>query len=260
MPPGTNLAAQPYELPTDYRPAADLFKGRRLLISGASGEIGCCAAEAFAAAGASLTLLGRNRVRLERLGQRVAELGNEPLLVQMDYLRAGWDDYQALAGQIDQNHEALDGWLHVSAELGPLVTADHYPPERWAEVLHINLNAPFMLMQALMPVLRASGDAAVAMALGDVCWRGRAYWGAYAASNQGLKGLIEVLGGELADSATVRINGVVPGAVNSHIYRSAYPGLSADTLADISTILPGLFYLLGPDSRGSCGRIFVNPI
>lgn len=256
MPSTASTPDQPWMLPPDYQPAAGLFRGRRLLITGATGEIGRCVAEALAADAAELVLLGRNRVRLERLADWVTELGSEPLTIQMDYLRAGWDDYQAVASHISQSHDALDGWIHLSAELGPLVAVERYPAERWAEVMHVNLNAPFLLLQVLLPLLRASGDAAVAFVLGESCWRGRAYWGAYAAANQGLKGLIEVLGDELADSGTVRVNGLVPGAVNSHIYRAAYPGLAADGLPSIATILPGLLYVLGPDSRGSCGRIY----
>ncbi|KAF1701400.1 short-chain dehydrogenase, partial [Pseudoxanthomonas kalamensis DSM 18571] len=55
------------------------LSGRVVLITGAAGGLGAAAAQACAAAGATVVLLGRKVRPLERIYDAVAALGDEPL-------------------------------------------------------------------------------------------------------------------------------------------------------------------------------------
>jgi len=78
-------------------------------------------------------------------------------------------------------------------------------------MLESNLTGPFYLMQAALPMLRASRGSIVTLL--DLCgttqvWKGYAH---YAASKAGLAALTRLLALEWAPE--VRVNGVAPGAV-----------------------------------------------
>jgi len=89
--------------------------------------------------------------------------------------------------------------------------ADTLPREQFETMLATNLTGPFYLMQAALPLLRASRGSIVTLL--DVCgttqvWKGYAH---YAASKAGLAALTRLLALEWAPE--VRVNGVAPGAV-----------------------------------------------
>ncbi len=82
------------------------------------------------------------------------------------------------------------------ALLGERAPIEHYDVVKWMRVMHVNVNAAFILTQALLPLLRLSEDASVVFVTSGVSTRGRAYWGAYAASKFALEGLMQVLADE----------------------------------------------------------------
>jgi len=63
----------------------------------------------------------------------------------------------------------------------------------WLRVMHVNVNAPFILTRSLLPLLRLSKDASVLFVTCAASLRGRAYAGADAASKFALEGLMQVL-------------------------------------------------------------------
>ncbi|WP_348235651.1 SDR family NAD(P)-dependent oxidoreductase, partial [Salmonella enterica] len=55
--------------------------------------------------------------------------------------------------RIAAHYPRLDGVLHnarLLAEIGPMSEQD---PQIWQDVMHVNVNATFMLTQALLPLL-----------------------------------------------------------------------------------------------------------
>lgn len=237
-----------------YEPPPDLLAGRVILVTGAGGGIGREAALAYARHGATVILLDRSVPGLEGAYDDIEAAGGpQPAIYPMDLLGATPDDYADLAANLTANFGRLDGLLSNAAVLGDLTPIDHYPPETWAQVLHINLNAPFLLIQALLPLLRQAGDAAILLTTAAVGARGRAYWGAYAAANAGLENLGQVLAHELEDT-TVRVNAIDPGAVHTALRKRAYPGENPARLALPAAIMPAYLFLMGPDSMGISGH------
>jgi NAD(P)-dependent dehydrogenase (short-subunit alcohol dehydrogenase family) len=86
--------------------------------------------------------------------------------------------------------------------------------------------------------------------------RGRAYWGAYAASKFALEGLTQVLADETDTLTKIRVNSVNPGKVRTAMRAKAYPGEDAASVPLPSIVLPAYLYLLGSASAGVTGRRF----
>lgn len=78
----------------------------------------------------------------------------------------------------------LSGILHNASELGDRMPISDYAYDTWVRIMQVNATAPFILSKALLPLLRSApnGHASLIFTSSSVARRGRAYWGAYAAS------------------------------------------------------------------------------
>jgi NAD(P)-dependent dehydrogenase (short-subunit alcohol dehydrogenase family) len=84
-----------------------------------------------------------------------------------------------------------------------------FSEEQWDRILDVNLKGAFLLVQAAIPWLVASGRGRVVAISSDAGLKGFPERAAYCASKFGLIGLCESLAAELADSA-VTVNAVCP--------------------------------------------------
>lgn len=235
------------------RPA--LLNDRVILVTGAGDGIGRAAAKAFAAHGATVILLGKTIKKLEKVYDDIVAAGHpQPAIYPMNLEGAGPDHYAELAETLDREFGRLDGLLHNAAWLGSITPLEHYPADQWLRVLHINLNAPFLLTQALMPVLRKSDAASVVFTSSGVGRKGRAYWGAYAVSKFGIEGLAQVLADEVETNTAIRVNCLNPGATRTQMRAQAFPGEDPATLPSAEDIMPAYLYLMGPDSKAVRGQ------
>ena len=239
----------------DYRAAPDLLKDRVILVTGAGDGIGRAAAIAFAKHQATVVLLGRTISKLESVYDDIVNAGSpRPAIAPMNLAKAGGPDYSQLAERIESEFGRLDGILHNAGILGQLTPIEHHDVGTWAEVLHVNLTAPFVLSKMLLPLLKKSADASVIFTSSGVGRQGRAYWGAYAVSKFGTEGLSQVLADETEDTGTIRVNCINPGRTRTAMRRAAYPGEDPATLPAPEDILPAYLYLMGPDSHGITGK------
>jgi NAD(P)-dependent dehydrogenase (short-subunit alcohol dehydrogenase family) len=239
----------------EYRPAADAFAGRVILVTGATSGIGRAVARSLVQHGATVLLHGRSVKLLEALYKELAELGPEPAVAQLDLERAQGPEYQALTDEIENRYGRLDGLLHNAGVLGDRSPIEHYDIGLWQRVLLVNLTAPFILTRCLLPLLRKSEDASVLFTTSHVGRKGRAFWGAYAVSKFGTEGLAQVLADEV-EKTSVRVNVINPGATRTRMRARAYPAENPETVATPESLVLPYLYLLGPASRGVTGARF----
>ena len=220
-------------------------------MTGAGDGIGATAARSCAAHGATVILVGRTQAKLEAVYDAIVADGQpEPAIFVIDFAKAQGDDYQNLADAMAAEFGHLDGLLHNAGILGNRSPIEHYDIPTWLQTIHVNLNAPFILTQAMMPLLHRSDDASVVFTSSGVGRKGRAYWGAYAVSKFGIEGLSQTLADECAD---IRVNCINPGATRTAMRKAAYPGEDPTTLKTPADIMAPYLYLLGPDSAGVTG-------
>lgn len=247
----------PQTLPTGWTPTPALLENRVILVTGAGDGIGRAAAKAFAAHGATIILLGKTEGKLEQVYDEILEAGHpEPMIVTLDlqYLQA--DAAENLANQIRDTFGRLDGLLHNAALLGSLTTVQDYSPERWQQVMQVNLHAAFLLSRELLPLMKQSPDASIVFTTSSVGRQGRAFWGAYAVSKFGVEGLAQTLADELEGVSMVRVNAINPGGTRTRMRAAAYPGENPDTRPTADELMPLWLYLMGPDSIGTSGMSF----
>lgn len=241
----------------NYVAAADLLNDRVLLITGASAGIGRVAALTCAAHGATVILLGRDNDKLNAVYDEIVAAGHPtPAILTLDLSQANAVSCREVANVIESTFGRLDGILHNAAVLGEITPLDMYDPDTWDFVMNVNLRAPFVLTQALLPLLKQSPDASVVMTTSSVGRRARAFWGAYAISKCGIEGLVQMLSDELAAISAIRVNAINPGGTRTNMRASAYPGENPETVKTPEELMPLYLYLLGPDSTGITGQSF----
>lgn len=240
-----------------YQAAPDLLKDRVILVTGASDGIGRAAAVGFAALGATVILLGRSQAKLEQAYDAIDAAGSpQPAMVPLDLGYATAADYAQLADMIEKEFGRLDGILHNAAVLGDITALEQYNPDTWDHLMNVNLRAPFMLTQALLPLLKQSQDASIVFTSSSVGRKARAFWGAYAVSKAGIENLSQLLADELVNTSHIRVNCINPGATRTSMRSSAYPAENPETLRRPEEILGLYHYLMGPDSSGITGQSF----
>ena len=128
------------------------------------------------------------------------------------------------------NSAGSTAWCMPPRVLGDRTPLEQYDVPTWCRVLHVNLTAPFILTQVLLPNLRKSADASVIFVSSGVVMNQRAYWGAYAVSKAGLESVRSMLSQELEGEPNIRINSVNPGRMRTAMRAAAYPAEDPNTL------------------------------
>jgi NAD(P)-dependent dehydrogenase (short-subunit alcohol dehydrogenase family) len=242
-------------IPRDFVAAPDSLAGRVILITGASSGLGRALALQSARCGASVILCGRNGAKLERLYDEIEACGApRPAIALLDLATATAVDYDALAGIIEEEFGRLDGLVHAAGLLGDRTPLEQYDVPTWCKVLHVNLTAPFILTQVLLPALRKSADASVIFVSSGVVKKSRPFWGAYAVSKTGLESVRAMLAEELEGEANIRINSVNPGRMRTAMRAAAYPAEDPNTVPRPEEVSAAFLYLLCERGRAIKGE------
>jgi NAD(P)-dependent dehydrogenase (short-subunit alcohol dehydrogenase family) len=239
----------------NYSARPDLLKDRVILVTGAGRGIGAAAAKTYAAHGASVLLLGRTESNLSALYDEIEAAGHpQPVVIPFDLETALPHQYDELAAMIEAEFGRLDGVLHNASIIGPRTPIEQLTGEQFMQVMHVNVNATFMLTTALLPLLKLSGDASIAFTSSSVGRKGRAYWGAYGVSKFATEGLMQTLADEIDGLGSLRANSINPGATRTDMRAQAYPAEDPTNNPTPEEIMPVYLYLMGPDSKGINGQ------
>ena len=215
------------------------------LVTGASRGIGYATAKALAASGHRVVATARTQGGLEALDDDIKAEGGSCTLVPMD-LR-DFDSIDRLGEALLARFGRLDGLFVNAAVLGDITPANHVTPKDWAQIMDVNLTAPYRLIRALDPLLRQSDSGRAVFVTSSVARRPRAYWGAYAASKSALETLALCWAEEVGDITPIRVGLLDPGGTRTQMRAKAFPGEDASTLPDPADVAQLAAHMLGPD-------------
>ena len=242
-------------IPKQFTPAAGLLAGRVILITGAGSGLGRALSLACARAGASVILCGRSGAKLDRLYDEIQAMqAPQPAIAMLDLAAATAAEYDNLAKTIGSEFGKLDGLVHAAGLLGDRTPLEQYDVPTWCRVLHVNLTAPFILTQVMLPALRKSADASVIFVSSGVVKNQRPFWGAYAVAKSGLESVRSMFSQELEGEPNIRVNSVNPGRMRTAMRAAAYPAEDPNTLPAPESVSGVFLYLLSASSRGIDGQ------
>jgi len=210
------------------------------VVTGASSGIGAATARALATAGFYVVCAAR---RADRIEQLAAEIGGTA--VACDVTSA--ESVQELAEAAGPAVGVLVNNAGGAFGMEPVADSD---PADWRAMYDVNVIGTLQVTQALLPALRASGDAVivnVGSTAGRIAYEGG---GGYTAAKHGVQVLTETLRLELVGEP-IRISEVAPGMVRTDefslvrfdgdeeraaaVYRGVPDPLVAEDVADAIT-------------------------
>lgn len=150
------------------------LEGRMALVTGAGSGIGLACARRLSRAGAAVTVLDLDE---DSAGSAAEEIGGTPLVADLSD-SAILDDLAVEADIVINNA----GMQHVSP-------VEEFPPERFAAMLKVMLEAPFRVVQKALPGMYERGWGRVVNISSVHGLRASAYKAAYVAAKHGLEGL-----------------------------------------------------------------------
>lgn len=203
------------------------LSGKNALITGATTGIGRATAETFLKQGvAALIITGQDEVRLEEARASLAAHGTPVTALRWRADRP--EDSAALAEAVRFKHGELDvvfanagvTWPAPLGQIDPKASQDQFM---------INVTAPLLLIQALVPLVRAGGSVVLNTSCLDVL--GMPGMAVYSASKAALRSIARTLSVELSEKG-IRVNSVAPGPIETPIYGKL--GMSEDQLSEMA--------------------------
>jgi len=244
-------------IPSDYQPESQALRDKIILVTGAGDGIGRTAAVTFASYGATVILAGRTLAKLEIVYDQIEAAGYpQPAIYPINFEGAQEKDYIDMANALSDEFGRIDGILHNAAELGQRTPVLNYAPDVWQRVMQVNVNAPFLLTRVLMPLMEQAPSASILFTGSSVGLKGRAFWGAYAASKAAMENLMQTLAEELHETSQIRANSINPGATRTRMRATAYPAENPNSVKSADALMPAYVYLMSDASKGVSGQQF----
>jgi len=184
------------------------LKGRKALVTGATGGIGGAIARALHARGAEVALSGTRREALEKLA---GELGERVHVVPANL--ADTAEVEALVPAAEQALGGLDILVNNAG-----ITRDNLfmrmKDEEWDAVIAVNLTSAFRLSRAAVKGMMRRRFGRIVGIGSIVGATGNPGQGNYAAAKAGLVGMTKALAAEVA-SRGITVNCVAPGFIET---------------------------------------------
>ena len=186
------------------------LSGRVAIVTGAARNIGLAIARELAQNGAAVAIVTRGDLgRAERAAEEIARGGGRAIA-----LRADVSDQQAVGAMVDATVSQL-GRLDIlvnNAGIRPESPFGTMTLEEWDQVFAVNLDGPFLCIQAALPHLAKSDAAAIVNIGGLTAYTGAANRAHVVAAKAGLDGLTKALAVEFAPRG-ITVNLVSPGLI-----------------------------------------------
>jgi NAD(P)-dependent dehydrogenase (short-subunit alcohol dehydrogenase family) len=183
--------------------------GKVALVTGGGSGIGEAIARAFVAAGAQVTITGRDPARLERVAQAIgarawpADVADESSVA-------------ALFVAFDAAYPGLDILVNNAGITGPVAHAADMDIAAWDETMAINVRGTLLCIKHAVPRMRRRGGGSIINLSSLMGLKGTPMRSAYTASKYAVLGITDAVAQEVGVD-NIRVNALCPGAVNGEL-------------------------------------------
>ncbi len=195
------------QIPRSYFGSFKDAENKTALVTGSTSGIGFAYARAFASEGANIVLNGfgdTDEIEKTRTGIE-KEFGVICRYIGADMTKP--DEIEKMISQAEEEFSAIDILVN-NAGIQYVAPVDEFPPEKWDQIIAINLTSAFHTIRAALPAMKKKGwgriiNTASAHAL---------IASPYVAAKHGIAGLTKTVVLEVAETG-VTCNAICPGYV-----------------------------------------------
>jgi len=252
----------------------DSFDGKLVVITGATSGIGLSTAYKYAARGANLLCINRNRHKSEALCRDLElryKVSCKHLIADLSEI----NETKSVSRELAQIKEPIDVLIHNA---GIYLTRQEFSSEGFDKVLVVHYLSPFIINYLLLKKLQAQDKARIIMVgseghrfavwgldVEDLNWEKRRYTGLGSYGSAKTAQLLAMLCFQvLYQGSGITINTMHPGAVktdtgqeNGRLYRWFKQNLFDKTLKSPDLSAEALYYLgVSQDLEGISGKFF----
>ncbi|MFN3794313.1 MAG: SDR family oxidoreductase [Chitinophagaceae bacterium] len=231
----------------------ETLKGKRVVLAGATGDIGKQIARMLVQSGAQVLITGRNQEKLMQVAQGIG---------------LGTDRYQAAdlskSADIDALHQkAIQALGEVdilvnAAGIGIIKPIEQLSEAEFMQTLQTNLLGAFLLVKAFLPGMKVQKKGLIINipgVLGKVPMAGAA---AYAASKYGLTGMMQSIREELKRT-DIRITNLFLGGVDSAFWDTIDLRVQRDKMIVAEEAARAVWFLCQQPASGVVSEMVLQP-
>lgn len=235
------------------------FTGKTVLITGGSRGIGFALAEAFAKAGANLSLCATGEESLKQAAEKLSSYGVKIYTQVVNVAKA--EDCESFVSNTVKELGSLDVLVNNAGITKDNLTV-RMSEQDWDDVIAVNLKGTFLMAKAALKVMfkkRTGAIVNISSVVGEMGNPGQAN---YVASKAGIIGLTKTLAKEFG-SRGVRVNAVAPGFVETamtqalpeEVRAKALEAIPLKRFATTQDIAKAVLFLASEDASYITGHI-----
>jgi NAD(P)-dependent dehydrogenase (short-subunit alcohol dehydrogenase family) len=190
--------------------AVAAMSGEVVVVTGGGRGFGRAMAERFAAEGASVAVLARSKHQLGEVVSAIEASGGRAMAAACDVTSA--QDIARVCSEVRDTFGAITRLVSnagVPGPFGPLWVTD---PDRWWSAQEVHIRAPYLLLQAVLPDMVASGNGRVICISAIAAQMTLGMLSAYSVGKAALNKLVEMAAEELKGTG-VTVFALEPGFV-----------------------------------------------
>jgi len=197
------------------------LKGKTALVTGSTSGIGLACAKALAAEGAAVMINGfgdADAIEAER--KALAEASGAGAL----YSAADMSKPDEIVAMVETCVSELGGVdiLVNNAGIQHVAPIDEFPPEKWDQIIAINLVSAFHTIRASLPGMKAKGWGRIVNTASAHSLVASPFKSAYVAAKHGIAGLTKTVALEVATQG-ITVNCISPGYVWTPLVEAQIP-------------------------------------
>ena len=190
-----------------------MLKGKTAIVTGSTSGIGQGMALALAQAGCNVMINGlgdaaaieSERAKMEK------DTGSKILYNGADMTKP--DQIEAMIKEAKEKFGSVDIIVN-NAGVQHVAPIDEFPPEKWDQIIAINLTSAFHMSRFAIPFMKEAGWGRIVNLASAHALVASPFKGAYVAAKHGLAGLTKTIALELAEK-NITCNAICPGYVKT---------------------------------------------
>jgi short-subunit dehydrogenase len=187
------------------------LKGKRILLTGATGGVGIVLAQLLALKGARLALVGRDSAKLNALKQSLVAQNGEHAVITANFDVAG--TVQPLVDEAIKKLESIDILIN-NAGILDFIQLEDQSEQRIAQMVQTNVTTLIQLTRALLPSFKAKNQGHFVM-IGSIFGSlGFPHYATYCATKFAVHGFSQALRRELVNT-NIKVTYIAPRGIKT---------------------------------------------